>query len=202
MHHQRLIQAFAEHSQPPFLFRAEKFWSTESFLPQKSSHAFYHPCRHSLNVLQFCYILFEMVTTELHTDSSLGLTKGLYMGMMLFTVLLSVFLVTPNFWFAFQLFLSTELMFSRIYTLTFHSLVAMVSMRSSIPVRSGNFSSCALLYIYLHWLSPANLFIHYSVIQNPSTILHSLPSSSVTGLSLYYQVMLSPLSTHSSCGHL
>lgn len=95
-----------------------------------------------------------MVTIELHTDSSLGLTMGLYMGMMLFTVLFSVvFLVTPNFWFAFYLLLSTELTSSWNYTFMFHPLVAMVSMSSSIHMRNGNFSSCALLCTYLQWIS-------------------------------------------------
>lgn len=140
-------------------------------------------CSCCLTLFQFCYVFFEMVTTELHTDSSLGLTMGLYVGMMLFTVLFSVvFLVTPNFWFAFYLLLSTELTSSWKYTLVFHPLVAMVSMRSSIRMKNGNFSSGASLCTYLHRISPANLFIHYSVIQNPSTILHSLPSPSLTSL--------------------
>lgn len=189
MHHHHFIQAFAEVSHMSFLFQAEKFQSTESFLLQKLSHAFDYSCSHSLNVFQFYYIFFEMVTTELRTDLSLELT----MGMMLFTVLLSVvFLVTPNFWFGFYLLLSTELMSSRNYTLMFHSLVAMVSMRSSIRMRNGNFSSCALLYIYLYWISPANLFSHLKSLHHPpqsAFILINLdifvPSANVT-----WQLML------------
>lgn len=68
----------------------------------------------------------------------------------------------------------------------------MVSTRSSIYMKYGNFFLCALLRTYLHWISPVNLFIHYSVVQNPSITFQSLPSSSLILLSLYHQLMLSP----------
>ena len=120
-----------------------------------------------------------MVTTELHTDSRLGLTVGLYMGMMLLTVLLSVFfLVAANFWFAFNLLLSTELMCSWNYTLIFHSLVAVVSIRSSICIRNGNFFLVCIA-LYLSALNFTCQFIH-SLLSHLRSLHH--PSQSAFNL--------------------
>lgn len=182
----------------PLPFQAEKFQSTESLLLEKSSHAFDHPCSY-LNVFEFHFIFFwdgnNRITHRFKSGSNHGVIHehGSW-----FTVLLSgVFLVTPNFWFAFYLLLSTELTSSWKYMLMFHPLVAMVSteLRSSIPMRNGNSSLCALLCTYLHWILSVNLVIHHSVHSESAFILINL-------ISLYHLLMLLPDCSHPASGHL